>query len=63
MAYRTCADCAYNDGCCCILGYDGTYENYYDENQCDDGTGNIYLDDDDDDDEWDDGEDDEWDND
>lgn len=53
MAYRTCDDCVYNDGYC-LLGHNRIFSLYYDENQCDDGTGDIYLEDGDYDDEEDD---------
>lgn len=46
MAYRTCGDCTYNDGWC-ILNHNYIYENQYNENQCNDGTGDIFLEDDD----------------
>lgn len=48
MAYRTCDDCLYNDGYC-TLGNDRIFERSYKQNQCEDGTGGIYEDDDDDD--------------
>lgn len=47
MAYRTCADCNWNRIGECGMGRHYTYENEYDKNQCDLGTGKIYFDDDD----------------
>lgn len=44
MAYRTCDDCTFNDGWC-ILNHDYTFENEYHENKCDDGNGDIFLED------------------
>lgn len=53
--HRTCEDCMWNNSDeNCSLGHNRIFENDYDYNRCEDGTGSIYFDagdDEDDDDE------------
>lgn len=41
MWYRTCDDCLFNQGVC-TLNHDEIFLNEYKENQCEDGTGDIF---------------------
>lgn len=42
--YRTCEDCMWNDADSnCKLGNNEIFENHYDQNCCEDGTGNIFI--------------------